>query len=105
MNNAERDFFSAVWNRKYTQKANVDLSSILPINTSLHWMTETMYSVHECDGFFYEMETRRHRNLVVFYPFLRTPGNIHSNAKGRRQNQKHGYKHEVNNTVGLLIKS
>lgn len=30
-------------------------------------------------------------NLFLFYPFLRAPGNIHSNAKEWRQNQKYGY--------------
>lgn len=30
-------------------------------------------------------------NRVLFYPFLRAPGNIHSNTKKRRQNQKYGY--------------
>lgn len=30
-------------------------------------------------------------NRVLFYPFLRAPGIIHSNTKKWRQNQKYGY--------------
>lgn len=35
-----------------------------------------------------------YNNLVLFYPFLRAPGNIHSNTKKWRQNQKYDYEQD-----------
>lgn len=43
---------------------------------------------------FMKWELRGYSNLVLFYPFLRAPRNIHSNTKKRRQNQKYGYEQD-----------
>lgn len=53
-------------------------------------------------SWFFEMRAAMYSNLVLFYPFLRTPGNIHSNTKRRKQNQKYGYKQDqLSKGVGL----
>ncbi len=44
-------------------------------------------------------------NLVLFYPFLRAPGNIHSNTKKWRQNQKHGYEQDQQNKTTLAFQN
>lgn len=45
-------------------------------------------------SWFCEMTAPWYSNLFLFYPFLGAPGNIHSNTKKRRQNQKHNYEQE-----------
>lgn len=44
-------------------------------------MTERILIVHEC----HEMRATRYSNLFLFYPFLRTPGNIHFSTKKRKK--------------------
>lgn len=51
-------------------------------------------------------ELHSYSNLVLFYPFLRAPGNIHSNTKKWRQNQKYGYEqNQLYKNVGLSFES
>lgn len=54
-------------------------------------------------SWFYEMRAPWYSNLVLFYPFLRAPGNIHSNTKKWRQNQKYCYEQDqLKRNVGRL---
>lgn len=50
-----------------------------------------------------EWELHSYSNLVLFYPFLRAPGNIHSNTKKWRQNQKYGYEQNQRYTTWPLV--
>lgn len=54
-------------------------------------------------SWFYEMGAPWYNNLVLFYPFLRAPGNIHSNTEKWRQNQKYRYEQDpLKKTFSLL---